>query len=745
MRSRLRLRANWMGVRGYAPLQRSSDKIHMHFQTLTDNWQIRPLETFAHGIYPRDDAGWQPAEVPGHWQQLPGLEYHAGKVVYRCRFTVGDNGSATVYRPPSTARYWLKLHGSFYYSQPYLNGVDLGPHEGYFMPCEREVTALLEAENTLLVELDCPEEHNKVDKRMITGVFSHWDCLDPVANPGGIWLPVEIQRSGPLRLHQTRLHCESLAATAVLRYAITIDALQAASATLRWTFSPKTFAGPPQVIEQQRMLRQGRQDLDGLLKIDNPRLWWTHDLGRPDLYTVTLEIFSADELSDCQSFAFGLRRFELRDWIPYLNGERMLIKGNNYPPGDMWIATMNHARAAQDLQLARECHMNFLRIHAHVDHPTFYEAADEAGLLIWQDFPLQWLYSREVLPVASGQVREMVQLLYNHPSIVIWCMHNESVYLDDTYDEGLIPRLRTYGSTFGFCWNRDVMDSRLKRITESVDPTRPVVRSSGEFAVPFYRAGTDSHAYFGWYDSYGSLQRAEQLITRLRANLRFCTEFGAQSFPNYESAIKFMSDDLDQLDLVHLSARHGFQAEIMAKWIDWQAASSLQEAIDMSQDYQIMINRYYIDRLRLHKYRPTGGIVPFLLLDPWPAVLWSVIDYWRVPKRSYYAMQMALAPQYAFCIFPPVEFPVGKAITLPLYAVNDARVPVQLQLTATLHDPDGGMLAEVRHHVGLPADSTTQEIDRLRFTPDRQGRYELVIRLTGGVQAIDHSYTMSVA
>jgi len=82
---------------------------------------------------------------------------------------------------------------------------------------------------------------------------------------------------------------------------------------------------------------------------------------------------------------------------------RLLLKGNNYAPGDTRIATMTPERCAQDMRLAQECHFNMLRVHAHVDHPALYEAADQAGILLWQDFPLQWLYRREVLASARKE------------------------------------------------------------------------------------------------------------------------------------------------------------------------------------------------------------------------------------------------------------------------------------------------------------------------------------------------------
>lgn len=723
----------------------------MHYTTLSDNWQIRPLEEFFQGIYPRDDQGWMPAQVPAHWQQLPGLEEHTGNVVYRCRFPLDRSvSSATPGAPdpadPST-RYWLRINGAFYYCRPYLNGVDLGSHEGYFIPDEREVSELIQAENCLLIELSCPEERDKLDKRMITGVFSHWDCLDPKANPGGLWLPVELHTSGPVRLQLARLltiTCDERFAQ--LRFDIDLDAAAAGPATLRFTFAPRTFQGQPQVITQQRMLRPGHQEVGGLLKLRDPRLWWTHDMGRPDLYDVTIEVLIGDQVSDRHSFAFGVRRFELRDWIPHLNGVRFLIKGNNYPPGDMRIATMTRARYDRDLRLVRECHMNMLRIHAHIDHPLFYQAADEAGLLLWQDFPLQWMYDESTLPEARRQVREMLRLLGSHACVGIWCMHNEPFLIEDTADESLITRLRTYSTVFGFSWNRDVMDTQLKAIVEEVDPTRPAVRSSGEIDIPYLKKGTDGHAYFGWYRNYGTLDDAEIQQRRFPGNTAFVTEFGAQSFPNLENSRKLMSDPPTEEEIARLMERHGFQAHIMDNWIPWREAGSLAEMVAMSQDYQIFINRYYIDRLRHKKYRPTGGIIPFLFLDAYPAVLWSIVDYWREPKHSYYAMQTAFRPQYVYCLFHPRRYAVGEVVELPIYAVNDAHRPLRgARVTARLTDPSGKQLAEVVRLVDLGSDCLPIEVDRLRLTLSHVGRYVIDLDLAGVDHEVHQVYGVEVA
>jgi beta-mannosidase len=741
-------------------------------------WRLRPTDTFRQGFYPLEDDAWLVQDLPAHWQQHPLLERYAGKVVYRKRFalpnaerrtpkafpaepgTLNAEDSAAAASPTTAAtspdiqaaavsafsvqrsslRFWLRLNGVFYWSQPYFNGVDLGRHEGYFVPQEHEVTSWVAAENELLVEVECPEERDKTGKRMITGVFSHWDCMDPLANPGGIWLPVELIATGPLRIKEALLHTHAAGAEAAeLRYRATLDAAGAQDVTLRWTFAPQNFPGAVQTFEQRRALAPGVTEIAGALQLRDPQLWWPHDMGHPNLYHVTLEALAGGEVSDAHSFGFGVRTFELHDWVAYVNGVRLFVKGSNYPPTDVRIATVTRERCDEDMRLARECHMNLLRVHGHVGHPALLEAADAAGVLVWQDFPLHWLYERAVLPEAERQARAMVRQLYNHPSVAIWCMHNEPIFVTDTKDERLVQRLRSYASVFVFSWNRDVLDTRLVRLVEQEDATRVAVRSSGEYAVPVLRPGTAGHFYYGWYKIYGELRTWEGLARRFPDNIRWVNEFGAQSFPNVESCLKFMDADVRQIDYRHLTERHMFQPNIMDYWLDWRSAESLEALVHMTQDYQSHINRFYIDRLRFYKYRPTGGVVPFMFHDPNPGVSWAVLDYWRAPKRSYHALRLAFSPQYIFTLLAKDHYPPGAPIDLPIYAVNDAHHDVPLAVAACLLDPAGAEQARVERLLSLPADCMALEIEKLRLTPEQPGTYRLALtmRPTHGEEIIN--------
>lgn len=729
---------------------------------LNGPWQLRPVERFAQGHYPDDD-GWLEQSLPAHWQQHPQLAAYAGRVVYRRRFVWPGADD------PSE-RAWLRAPGIFYWSAIYLNGQHLGSHEGYFTPQEYEVTeSLRPGENELVIEVECRDESRKHNKRMITGVFSHWNVGDKLANPGGIWLPVEVYTAGPVQIGQVQLRTvrivrENPAAgtrrpadvaeprEAVLDGQVVLNSAAAGPASLVLRFAPENFAGPETVLEQAIELSGGTQEWSGQLLLPSPRLWWTWDLGAPALYRVTVQCRQGETLLGETALLFGVRQFELRDWIPYLNGLRFFVRGANYPPGDMRIATMTAERYAQDIALARGAAMNLLRLHAHVQHPAFYEAADRHGILVWQDFPLQWAYAEEALPAAEAQVVEMVRLLYNHPSVVIWCMHNEPIWQEDhgyknTY---FVWRIRWASlvyiwNRFIRSWDREVLDTRLQRVVRRLDPSRPAVRASGEIALPFIRQGTDTHFYFGWYAAYGPKRAFEWVRRFFRRNLRFVTEFGAQSFPNEESVRLFLPADIAQVDWEEVSRRYAFQPDVMALWLDWRKCRTWAELIALSQGYQAELNRYYIDRLRYHKYRPTGGIVMFNLVDPCVSVQWSVVDYWRRPKGSYAALCRAFAPQYIFTLLRRDLYRVGQTVELPIYLVNDAhREYSPARATAEVVDAAGASCLRGEWTVSLPADSPALCAGRLVFRPTRAGLYRAVLSLDWGEGTLENEYEIAV-
>src|SRR5206468_9481902 len=118
--------------------------------------------------------------------------------------------------------------------------------------------------------------------------------------------------------------------------------------------------------------------------------------------------------------------------------------------------------------LAREAGLDLLRVHGHVTRPEFYDAADRHGVLLWQDLPLQWGYSG-VRAQAVRQAAEAVGVLGHHPSLAVWCGHNEPLAITHP-----ARRRQFLARQFLPTWNKSILDRSIHRALEKADGSRPV-------------------------------------------------------------------------------------------------------------------------------------------------------------------------------------------------------------------------------------------------------------------------------
>ena len=679
---------------------------------------------------------WSPIEVPGHWRSNAAFADTDGPLLYRTRFEHD--------RPAADERFWLIFDGLFYQGDIWLDGGYVGDTEGYFFPHTFEVTEALAERNdhTLGVEVTCSPQSDRTAKRNITGVFQHWASADPDANPGGIWRPVRLERTGPVRIRHLRVLCRDANQTrAQVSFRAVLDAAEAGEVTLRST------VGDIELIDVRR-LAAGENQVEWTIRIDDPALWWPHALGGQPLHEVIVEVTPhphgegsapADApVSHRVTRRVGLRQIHFRAWVLHVNGERMFVKGTNLGPTRMALAEAAPEDLANDVALAKAANLDLLRIHAHITRPELYDAADEAGMLLWQDFPLQRGYARTIRKQAQRQAREAVDLLGHHPSIAIWCGHNEPLALD--IEPGAGGDVSAYAAKFVAAqelptWNKTILDRSVKRAIEKADGTRPVIAHSGIFPHPPMLDGTDSHLYFGWY--HGDERDLPRFARLLPRQVRFVTEFGAQAVP--ESAEFCKPEQWPDLDWDHLGQNHSLQKPIFDKRIppaDHPTFDSWREA---TQTYQAELIRHQIEALRRLKYHPTGGFAQFCFADGQPGITWSVLDHERVPKRGFAALRDACRPVIVVADRLPVEVIAGDKLTLDVHVVSDLRVPVvDLEVSATLTWPGGEQ--SWRFGGDVKADAVAR-VGTLRFeVPDRPG--PLILKLTLAGEGVPDSPVM---
>jgi len=61
----------------------------------------------------------------------------------------------------------------------------------------------------------------------------------------------------------------------------------------------------------------------------------------------------------------------------------------------------------------------------------------------------------------------------------------------------------------------------------------------------------------------------------------------------------------------------------------------------------------------------------FMFTDIAETITWSVIDFWRIPKKAYYTLKESFSPVYIFMDWPKVKYRMGRRYMLNVYIVND--------------------------------------------------------------------------
>ena len=664
-----------------------------------------------------DDSGWAEIDVPGHWRRQPQFATSDGPVLYRRRYE--QEG------PPEGRRRWLTLGGIFYQADVWLDGAYLGDPEGYFVPHTFDITALsrIGTEHVVAIEVACPPQRSHRGRRSITGVFQHWDGIDREWNPGGIWRPVHVYDTGPVRIERFRVLCRDAdESRAHMLLSARLDSDGSRGVTLL------TLVDGVVVADEERRLAAGLNEVNWTLDIGDPQLWWPRALGDQPLTTIDVMVVVDGESSDRRSRRTGLRYVAWNDWTCSVNGERLFIKGANLLPTRIALAEVSDADARRDVELAAEAGLDALRVHGHIATAATYDAADELGVLLLQDFPLQWGYARSVRTQAVAQARAAVDLLGHHPSIVQWNAHNEPTAVAFGIEgDSTSSRLRYMAAQQLPSWNKTVLDRWVKRSLERADPTRLVVPHSG--ALPHFPLldGTDSHLYFGWY--HGDVRDIERLAAAVPRVVRFVSEFGAQAVPQTADFID--PGDWPELDWGDIAVHHGLQKWAFDERVPPASFATFDEWRRATQTYQAELIRHHIEVLRRLKYRPAGGFCVFALNDPAPVVSWSVLDHARVPKAAWEALRKACLPVIVVADRPPSIVTEGERLELDVHAINDLRHPVDPAVVDVVARWAGGQ-RRWRFGGAVAADDCVK-VGRIEFeVPNTLGALTFDLTLTAG-------------
>ncbi|OGH56012.1 MAG: hypothetical protein A3G34_06570 [Candidatus Lindowbacteria bacterium RIFCSPLOWO2_12_FULL_62_27] len=560
-------------------------------------------------------------------------------------------------KPRLTERLFLQFDGVDYEADVFLNGRPVGRHTGYFEPFRINITDTVQAgENLLIVRVNSPRDEGYADKKtLIKGIFVHHDCR-PGSNSGqqnqneptgGIWGDVRLVRTGPVAVEGARIMTELKDGKGRItaRYRLRNYSASTQYPRLNLSVAGKTFESTPVKGRANVKINPGAmEEAVVTLDVPDPRLWWTWDHGRPDLYRVVAQLVFEGVVTETREDAVGFRtiEFDEKALIMKLNGRPVFHRGSNYI-ATQWLAGYGREQFQKDIDLMKGANLNSIRVHAHVLPHTFYDLADESGVLVWADFALIWGYdpSESFARDALRQYRAFIDGWFHHPSIWLWCAHNE-------------------GSA------NDPLNIRLVEMARSLDPTRVHLKNSGKW--PPGPGGWDEHEYAGWYGG-NYLEFADK-------QHQFVTEYGAQAAPaGFEKILASghrWPPDLDDWRY------HDFQlTENLRNLGPLELFNSVADFVETSQKYQYDLLKFSTEAYRRTKYRPLGGIYHFMFTECWPAMTWAVVDHERAPKLGYHALRDAMAPVIVSLEVRRREVAPGETIDIPVWVVSDLDEPLK--------------------------------------------------------------------
>ena len=456
--------------------------------------------------------GWKPVTTPNSFNagHLSDASDRGSVGWYRRDFTLPVAAFPSYVRA-SFRRWVVQFESVNYTATVWLNGHELGTHEGAYLPFEFTMRNLRAGVNQLIV---------RVDNRLTGRDF-------PPPSQGGWWnfggildavyvRPVAGSEIDNVRI-RSRLKCPTCKAR--IDEQATIRNLSRRTEVV----SLSGYYGSARVRFGRRRIKPGGTWTPrASVVIAHPQLWAP---GSPNLYAATFTLAnSAGRKIGGYSFQSGIRQISVVDGQIYLNGRPLHLRGVNLH--EQTVATGAALTIAQERQYIswfQQLGATIVRAHYPLN-PELEQMADEAGILLWSEVPVyesKPIYQEEPAwrKRAVALVGADIRANQNHPSILVWSIGNE---LGSPPGEGQAEYIREAAAA-----------------ANRLDPTRPAGLSISDWPglacqpayAPLQVIGINE--YFGWFDVQGTTEDRAALAPFMRSvracypnQAIFVTEFG---------------------------------------------------------------------------------------------------------------------------------------------------------------------------------------------------------------------------
>ncbi len=371
---------------------------------------------------------------------------------------------------------------------------------------------------------------------------------------------------------------------------------------------------------------------------------------------------------------------------PYLvikvNGVRIAARGGNWGMDDS-RKRVSRERLEPYFRLHRDANLNIIRNWVGQNtEQTFYDLADEYGLMVWNDF---WESTQNYNVEAQDptllldNVRDTILRFRNHPSIVVWCGRNEGVP-QPIVNEGIIE------------------------LTRTLDGTRYYFPSSNQVNL----------------QNSGPYRYMDPTLYYTTLNHGFSVETGTPSFSTLESFRAWIPKE-DQWPISDNWAYHdwhqsgnGDMAPFMAQMqAEFGAPTSLEDFERKAQMLDYVDHRAIFEGMNAHLWAPNSGRLLWMTQPAWPSNTWQILNSDYDTQSSFYAVKKACEPLH-------VQLDLSNYDVAVVNTTNDAQAG--LTVVANVYSLDNQLHLHQEEKKDAPADVVTKafslEISQLLAVQD---------------------------
>ena len=539
---------------------------------------------------------------------------------------------------------WLKFDGINYKANIWLNGKQIAKSDdvaGAWRTYELNVTdaAKAGAENVLAVQIFSPTEND------LAITFVDWNPAPPDKNMG-LWRDVYLTTSGPVALrYATVVSKLNTPANDQARLTVTAQlkngSTQPVKGKLKGQIEEVKFEQEVELAPNESKDVTFTPDAFSQLVFSNPRLWWPAQMGKPNLYPLTMEFEVNGAVSDRSHSEFGIREItsdfnSVGGRAFHINGKNILIRGAGWTP-DMMLRE-NSQRLHDEFRYVRDMGLNTVRLEGKLETKEFFDLADHEGILVlagwcccdfWERWP-RW--KPQDFEIAKQSLRDQIYRLRSHPSLVMWLNGSDNPPPPDV--EGMYLDIEKE-----LLWPNPVLSSATGKKTSVTGNSGVKMSGPYEYIAP----------------SYWEVDTPDGQPGRKLCNAGGCG--GAYGFnmetsmgpavPPVESIRAMVGKDhlwpIDDVWNFHAGGGEFKTIGVFSEALTnrYGKSESVEDFSTKSQMQTYEGVRAMYEAYSRNKYQSTG-VIQWMLNNAWPAMIWHLYDYYLLPGGGYFGAKRAM-------------------------------------------------------------------------------------------------------